>query len=222
MLTADRRPFVAQALNYFARQDYANRELIIVDDGTDNFQDLIPPDERVRYMQLEKKKSLGSKRNLACEEARGDIIVHWDDDDWMSNWRLTYQVENLGRLGADACGLNQLLFYDLAGAKAWQYTHTGGKPWVSGNTLCYTKGFGGANPFPDVNVGEDTRFLWTSRGKRIMPLVDKGFYVALIHSRNTSAKNPRGAYWRPYPADEVCRLVGGDLACYPGQVARAA
>ncbi|MBS1586159.1 MAG: glycosyltransferase family 2 protein [Bacteroidetes bacterium] len=25
---------------------------------------------------------VGRKRNIACEESRGDIIVHWDDDDW--------------------------------------------------------------------------------------------------------------------------------------------
>ena len=27
--------------------------------------------------------SLGEKRNLACQEAQGSIIIHWDDDDWM-------------------------------------------------------------------------------------------------------------------------------------------
>jgi len=40
---------------------------------------------------------VGAKRNLACDLANGDIIVHWDDDDWMADWRLSYQVEQLMR-----------------------------------------------------------------------------------------------------------------------------
>jgi len=35
MPTYNRRPFAAQAIDYFLRQDYAPRELIIVNDGTE-------------------------------------------------------------------------------------------------------------------------------------------------------------------------------------------
>ena len=53
MPTHNRRPFVAQAIVYFLRQDYPNRELIIVDDGTDPVADLIPDDPRIRYLHQE-------------------------------------------------------------------------------------------------------------------------------------------------------------------------
>lgn len=95
MPTHDRRAFVPQAVGYFLRQDYIGRELIVVDDGTDPVQDLMPDDARIRYLRLEGKHTLGAKRNLACRESRGEVIVHWDDDDWMAPWRLSYQVENL-------------------------------------------------------------------------------------------------------------------------------
>jgi hypothetical protein len=46
-------------------------------------------------------KRSGEKRNRAAAEARGEIIVHWDDDDWSARWRLRYQVEELvARSGA--------------------------------------------------------------------------------------------------------------------------
>ena len=35
MPTANRRPYVAQAIRYFQRQDYPNKELVILDDGED-------------------------------------------------------------------------------------------------------------------------------------------------------------------------------------------
>jgi glycosyltransferase involved in cell wall biosynthesis len=82
--TADRRLFVPQAVAQFLQQDYANRELIVLDDGAQSVEDLMPDDPRVRYVRDERKSPVGIKRNRLCELARGDVIVHWDDDDWMA------------------------------------------------------------------------------------------------------------------------------------------
>lgn len=79
-----------QAIQYFLRQNYPNRELVVVDDGTDAVTDMMPPDPQIRYVRLEGKHTLGTKRNLACEEARGEIIVHWDGDDWIYSCHLQW------------------------------------------------------------------------------------------------------------------------------------
>src|SRR5438094_9881235 len=92
MPTRNRRPLAAQAVAYFLRQDYPNRELIVVDDGDESVADLIPDDARVRYRYLDHRLSVGAKRNLACELSRGELIAHWDDDDWMAADRLSRQV----------------------------------------------------------------------------------------------------------------------------------
>src|SRR5215510_16345784 len=97
MPTHNRRPFVPKAIEYFLRQDYPQRELIILDDGTDPIVDLAPNDQRIRYFRQNQKRNIGAKRNLTCEEARGEIIIHWDDDDWMADWRISYQVTSLLR-----------------------------------------------------------------------------------------------------------------------------
>ncbi|MCP4215047.1 MAG: glycosyltransferase, partial [bacterium] len=88
MPTYNRRSFVPKTIEYFLRQDYPNRELIIVDDGTDAIEDLVPQDPRIRYLGLTKKHTIGAKRNLAITNARGQIIIHWDDDDWMATHRI--------------------------------------------------------------------------------------------------------------------------------------
>lgn len=80
MPTADRRQFIPRAVEYFLRQDYPNRELIVVDDGSDAVADLMPNDARVRYLRLDAKHTDGARRNIAREQARGEVIAHWDGD----------------------------------------------------------------------------------------------------------------------------------------------
>ena len=71
MPTRNRRRFVGQSIWYFLRQDYAHRELIILDDGEDAVADLVPNMTRIRYVRLDRRLSLGAKRNLGCELSRG-------------------------------------------------------------------------------------------------------------------------------------------------------
>ena len=72
MPTFQRRAFIPNAIRYFLRQDYNAKELIVVDDGDDTVEDLIPNDNRIRYLRLHQKMKLGAKRNFACNEARGE------------------------------------------------------------------------------------------------------------------------------------------------------
>src|SRR4051794_8567955 len=95
MPTRDRRRFVAQAIAYFQRQDYEPRELLVLDDGEDAVQDLMPADSRIRYVRLGEPWPLGRKRNHACELSRGELICHWDDDDWMAPDRVSRQAARL-------------------------------------------------------------------------------------------------------------------------------
>ena len=99
MPTRNRSRFILQAIHYFLRQDYTNLELVIVDDGDKCVGELIRPfvlnDERIRYIRLMERLSVGAKRNQACDQAAGEIIVHWDDDDWIAPWRVSYQIEQL-------------------------------------------------------------------------------------------------------------------------------
>jgi glycosyltransferase involved in cell wall biosynthesis len=207
MPTADRRAFVPGAIELFLRQDYCDVELIILDDGADAIADLVPPHDRIRYLREMRKANVGVKRNRLCELARGDVIVHWDDDDWSAPWRVRYQVEQLIAARADVCGLDHVLFYDAAADEAWEYSYPrSAAPWVYGATLCYKKAFWRRNPFPPVSVGEDSRFVWSTIPKSVLPLPDQRFFVAAVHKRNTSVKRTRGCRWRSIPVATVREL----------------
>ena len=208
MPTADRRPYVAEAVAAFLAQDYGRRELIVLDDGHDPVADLMPADPRVRYQRIARGQSLGCKRNQACALAQGELIAHWDDDDWHAHWRLSLQVRALLEAGAELCGLDRLWFYEPQSRQAWQYRHPGGTPrWVAGGTLCYRRSLWERLRFPDVSVGEDTRFVRAAATARVLALPRDDFYVARVHAGNTSPKHTGGPHWHAVPAEPVERLI---------------
>jgi glycosyltransferase involved in cell wall biosynthesis len=216
MPTANRRAIVPQAIKYFLQQDYPRRELLILDDGRESVADVVPHDSRIRYIRMEGKRSLGAKRNLACELSEGEIILHWDDDDWMSNRRLSYQVCSLlEQPHKDVCGLSRLFFYDPTQNKAWVYIHPSrARAWISGNTLCYRKSLWQRQRFPDINEGEDTLFVWRLNEKQMLSLDDPNFYVATVHPNNTSIKHTHHPGWQSVPPEKVRRLLGKDVVVY--------
>src|SRR6185436_9391339 len=210
MPTRDRRDLVPQAIRQFLRQDWPNAELIVVDDGFDKVADLIPADPRIRYLALDERRTVGAKRNLACEVARGEIILHWDDDDWMADWRIRYQVEHLLAAQADLCGLTTISHHEDATGKTWEYTSLArDKKWIAGATFCYRKDLWRSVPFTDLDNGEDMGFLWSDRRKKMVPLGDPSFYVARLHSGNTASQRDSSRAWRPVPARARARLLAG-------------
>lgn len=220
MPTHNRRALVPQAIRYFLRQDLTESELIVLDDGTDSVGDLMPDDPRIRYIRLPERHTIGQKRNIGCAQAWGEIIVHWDDDDWMASWRLSHQVESLQSQGVDVSGLRSLLCYQVPEGKAWRYEcPDNGRPRVAGATFCYRRSLWERHPFEDTNEESDTRYLWEPPSKRVGILGDSSFYVALLHGANTSATAANGPDWRPCPLGEVASLMGEDWPFYQGSSA---
>jgi len=216
MPTCNRRPLVPQALAYFTRQDYPNLELIVIDDGDDPVDALLPRDPRIKYMRLTTPMTMAAKHNLACELATGEIICHWDDDDWMAPWRVSYQVKDLLSGPADTiCGLSTLLFYDPAARRAWRYRYPEhARRWISGATFCYRKNFWDRHRFPEVPSGADTTFIWGLDPSCVRAHADGRFYVATVHPANTSPRRVDAPPFQPCPSDEVERLLGADLDFY--------
>ena len=100
MPTYGREKFIPQAILYFRRQDYPNKELLILDDSATAPDIEVPESGNIVFVHLRRRLILGEKRNLCCELARGEIIAQWDDDDWFAPTRLSVQVAPLLHEGA--------------------------------------------------------------------------------------------------------------------------
>jgi glycosyltransferase involved in cell wall biosynthesis len=218
MPTRDRPAFASQAIEYFVRQDYEDRELIVVDDGKSDIADLIPrEDRRIRYFRQDKPSSVGEKRNYAVELSRGEWIAHWDDDDWMAPNRLSVQLRAIRENEADVTGLRSLLYYKADSGEAWCYSYPDGeRPWLAGGTLMYRRALGVEHRFPEITVGEDTAFLRRLTGARLHAISDQSFYVGIIHGSNTSGKNTAGPCWRRGRLTDVSQLLAYDREFYAG------
>jgi len=211
MPTANRRRFVPTAIACFLAQDYPASELIILDDGEDAVGDLVPTHPALRYLRTARHRSLGAKRNAACDAARGEIIMHWDDDDWYAPDRVRKQVDALCASGAELCGIDRVLFFDPRVPAAWEYAYTsGGAPWVYGATLCYRRDYWRAHPFADVSIGEDNFFAGAARRDQLCVMSENRFFVALVHADNTSTKDVRDPRWRSCEVAIVRNLTGLD------------
>jgi glycosyltransferase involved in cell wall biosynthesis len=216
MPTANRRGFVPEAIRLFLAQDYAERQLIILDDGADPVMDLVPDDPRIRYLRGTRREPVGAKRNRLCAEAKGELIAHWDDDDWYAPSRLSRQVAEISSGNADLCGLDRVLFFDPGTQRAFEYVYpAAGAPWLYGATLCYRKSMWERCPFPEIAVGEDTRFvaalggaLGSSGGSRIRALAAPEIYVGLIHPGNTGPKRTGEPAWRLQPSHRIADIAG--------------
>jgi glycosyltransferase involved in cell wall biosynthesis len=211
MPTRNRRAFVAQSLRYFARQDWPQLELIIVDDGDDPVADLVTIDPRIHYERLNGRHTIGHKRNLACAHARGEWIAHWDDDDWYPPWRLRRQAEALAAADAQLCGSSQQWFWQPDRDRAWEYV--AGDGMLLGASLFYAKTAWQRSPFLDVQIAEDIAFVHGVLGRR-RNLATSELCIGIIHETNVSPKPIESAWFRPRASDVVHQLVGNDRPFY--------
>ncbi len=214
MPTCNRRQFVPDAIRYFLRQDYPNKELLIVDDGSDCIADLVPQQEQIRYIRLHQRMKLGEKRNFCVRQSKGDYIMHWDDDDWMAPWRIRYQMQELLASNNRVCGLREMLFCEKTTGKCWLYKYPpNAKPWLAGGSLLYTRDFWKKKPFPDMQVASDTQFIFSRNSEPFTVLEDYHFYVATVHPNNTSPKNSNNSWWRPIQPELVRELMSLEWHC---------
>jgi glycosyltransferase involved in cell wall biosynthesis len=79
--------------------------------------DLIPPG--VRLIHLPGRPTIGAKRNIGVEAATGEVVAHFDDDDWSAPGRLEEQVRRLVSSGASVSGFRSMKFTD--GLRWWKY-----------------------------------------------------------------------------------------------------
>lgn len=162
--TRNRPRFLQNAVRYFLAQDWPNRELLILDDSEDlevsrRAVRAMSEDPRIRCMGLSTRASIGEKRNILVGEAAGEIICHWDDDDWYGPRRISEQMRPV-RLcrSVTVFGYSKVLFADDKLRRCWLYD---GLPelCIVGTSLMYRRDYALQKPFWHVDESEDNHFV---------------------------------------------------------------
>jgi glycosyltransferase involved in cell wall biosynthesis len=115
-VTFNRRPFIPIMLEIFKNYTYPKdrMEWIIVDDGTDPIKDLIEASgiSQIKYFYVDKKMTLGAKRNYSHSLCSGSFIIYQDDDDWYPAERISHSVEILRQNPQALCaGASEIYIY---------------------------------------------------------------------------------------------------------------
>jgi len=188
--TRNRRIFIPQLLRCYRQQDYPldRMELLVLDDGEDPVDDLLTGVPGVRYLRLDDAQPIGLKRNVLAREARGDILVHMDDDDYYPRERVRHAVRALGAGGAQIAGASAMYIYNLA-------THTIGQtgPFGPGhataNTMAYTRDYLLTHRFDDTHRrGEEPAFTDNWSAPMVQPPA-KSTVLMIAHGGNTFDKS---------------------------------
>ena len=213
--TGDRAILLQRCLDQLVHQTIAEPfEVIVVDGGRRPLQLLrkasIYTPDRVEILRVDPATSIGERRNLAVQAARGELIAHFDDDDFyhrdyldlLLQWWDTHQPVDLG-------GASQFWHYDVFRKRGWKTNlWDTGHPY--GATFLYRKELwarlGGFQP---LQRGEDQEFFLAVErmGGVIASLQDPSLYVYLRHHRNVTA--PIDPIFHPQWT-EATRAVMGD------------
>ena len=192
-LTRNRPQWLPKAIRSFQQQTFRRSELVILADGQD-VRHLVPErDPRIRLIHLDGRPEIGAKRNYGCERATGELIAHWDDDDYSAPERLANQVERLLETGKAVTGFHSMRFTD--GVRWWNYEGT--RNYALGTSLCYRRNWWSTHRFPLVQVGEDNQFVAAAHAAGELVTADAGeLMYATNHAGNTSPRK-LGDNWIP-------------------------
>ncbi|MBS1772515.1 MAG: glycosyltransferase [Bacteroidetes bacterium] len=100
MPTRNREKFIVETIKSIQNQTYTNWELLIMDDGSDDYTDktvkrLQESDSRIQYHNNGIKRIVGKLKNKGIELSKGEYIAFMDSDDLWPPQKLAKQLEAL-------------------------------------------------------------------------------------------------------------------------------
>jgi glycosyltransferase involved in cell wall biosynthesis len=209
MPTGNRRILARRAIEYFKRSTYPYRELVIVDGGREQL--LGGHEFGIKYIRCPPEATIGVRRNMACMAAEGEIIMHWDDDDWHSPDRIERQVDALAH--ADMCGVRKWYVFDFA--RRAGLLLAGHERTMHGATFAYWRDvWDRVGPFPNLNIREDAAFLNQAYagGVSMTSITSPSLWVYVRHPKAVSSCSDKLVV-RGIP-DELRELLADDFRFY--------
>jgi glycosyltransferase involved in cell wall biosynthesis len=189
MATRNRQRFLRWAVAGFVRQTYANKELLVIDDGDRSAEKLCRGVQGVRYLRVKPGTRTGTKLNLGIEAARGDILHKLDDDDIYASSFLASSVAHLPRRGRTTNLVARCCFLVLLhGDPSLRQT---GHGWKAGGTFCFWRDMWKRHCFRDIPRSVDSWFLRDNR-PNLLRLCRPEEYVLVRHGANTWNRIPGG------------------------------
>lgn len=195
--TYNRRLFFPAILECYLSQTYPkNRmEWLIYDDGNDSIQDYFetqikPKIPNARYIRSETKLKIGAKRNRLNAEAKGDILVAMDDDDFYPPERVEHAVIALNRdrtYQLAGCSILYMYYFDTGDIYKFGPIHA---RHATNGTFAIRKEYAKTHFYDEtVTHAEEKSFLEDYKHPMVQ-LDPTKVMLVMAHSSNTYDKRP--------------------------------
>ena len=198
MPTYNRKNFLGLALDNVLNQTYPKEklELMIIDDGLDNFIDdenyirnLLYP-IKLKYISIDNKNKLkiGVKRNYLVQYASYDTLINMDDDDIYLNNYVLKSILYLLLKNVELVGSNQMIFYFYKYDKFTKIICPS-KRQIHESTMCFTKNhFNKTGGFLPVQTGEGPGMI-DGHEEHVHNIDIDGLTYLVCHENNTYPKD---------------------------------
>ena len=207
--TFNRKKFERLIEFNITNQTYKNIiEVIIADDGEENEALNLTIPYEIKYIKCQ-RMSIGNKRNILAENAKGEYIAHFDTDDIYFPTYIEHSIDLMIKKKKNAVGTSDMFFLFKDG-------HTGAmrNPLLSmanEATLVYKKSFWEKGKFSSNNTSEGIQFL-TGRHWEVAHSDISKVMLCLCHEENTVNKD----IWRkpnsiPAPSFKLYHKILTDL-----------
>jgi glycosyltransferase involved in cell wall biosynthesis len=191
--TYNRSKFLLGCIECIKAQTYPKErmEWVVLDDGPEPIWNILAPYEKelnIQYVRKESKMSIGAKRNLLHELARGTILVNIDDDDYYSCDRVKHAVHRLLSSKLQIAGSSRNVLYYTDDKSIWEVGPYGNYHATFG-TMAYTKKYAVEHPCNEtVAYAEEIEFTkkYTEPLIQLDPLK---VMVVICHNANTFSKD---------------------------------
>jgi glycosyltransferase involved in cell wall biosynthesis len=214
--TFNRRPFIPIMLKCFEHQTYPKDKIewIIIDDGTDKIEDLVRHIPQVKYLKYNKKLTLGQKRNIGNDAAKGEIIVYMDDDDYYPPERISHAVDMLKQTPKALCaGSSAMFIYFKHIDKMYQFGPYGPNHSTAA-TFAFKKELLNQTRFDEVScVAEEKKFL-KDYTIPFVQLESKKTILVFSHSHNSFDKKEL-LKQGPNPSVNETKILPSDIVKEP-------
>ena len=193
--TYNRRAFIPTLIQIYKNQLYPKEKMewIILDDGRDKVEDLFLEAAKtipnLRYLSHPEKMRIGAKRNVLNKEAKGEIIIAMDDDDYYPANRIKTVVEAFTKYPrVDLAGSSEMYMYYKDSKKIYSIGpfHTNH---ATNGTMAWRKRYSDKHMYDEyVTKAEEMSFL-DNYTHQMIQLDPKKTILVICHTDNTVNKH---------------------------------
>ena len=192
--TYNRGRFLPALVACYKAQDYPKdrMEWIILDDGTESveetFLQLTKGIPNVKYIRSTEKLNIGAKRNRLNQEAKGEIIVCMDDDDYYPPERVSHVVTKfIQQPSVDLAGSSLMYMYYSSCGVILQLGPYGPNHATNG-TLAYRARYAKSHRYDENVIFAEEKSFLDHYEHRMIQLDPRKVMLVMSHSENTFDK----------------------------------